>query len=127
MGLENLHEQERVLAECAKDVYLWGWLVVTFILAGMMSTLKWLNSPMPNKTWGRGILSFLNGFAVSFLMALFLGDKVLSQEITVLQFTFCVILTAFGGSQLLDLITDFVLGLCNKAVHDIFPENHTEK
>lgn len=132
VNLEQLHQQERVLTELSKDVYIWAWVFMTFFTAGIMSTLKWLNTPMPNRTWGRGILAFMNGMAVALLVALFLGDQVIRNQISLFQFTFFVVISAFGGSQILDLLADFVLGLGNKLLHKAFPEetipeNHTEK
>ena len=87
---------------------------------------------MPNRTWGRGLLAFMNGMAVALLVALFLGDQVIRNEISLFQFTFFVVISAFGGSQLLDLLADFVLAFGNKLLTKIFPEegfpeNHTEK
>lgn len=132
VSLEQLHQQERVLTELSKDVYIWAWVIMTFLTAGIMSTLKWLNTPMPNRTWGRGLLAFMNGMAVALLVALFLGDQVIRNEISLFQFTFFVVISAFGGSQLLDLLADFVLAFGNKLLAKIFPEesfpeNHTEK
>lgn len=132
VDLEQLHQQERVLTELSKDIYIWGWVFMTFLTAGIMSTLKWLNTPMPNRTWGRGILAFMNGMAVSLLVALFLGDQVLKGELSLFQFTFFAVISAFGGSQVLDLIADFVISIGDRALHKVLPEecipeNHTEK
>ena len=132
VNLEQLHQQEHVLTELSKDIYIWAWVFMTFLTAGIMSTLKWLNTPMPNRTWGRGILAFMNGMAVALLVALFLGDQVLRNQISLFQFTFFVVISAFGGSQILDLLADFVLGFGNKLLHkafpeETFPEDHTEK
>lgn len=132
VNLEQLHQQEHVLTELSKDIYIWAWVLMTFLTAGIMSTLKWLNTPMPNRTWGRGLLAFMNGMAVALLVALFLGDQVIRNQISLFQFTFFVVISAFGGSQILDLLADFVLGLGNRILHKFisdenFPENHTEK
>lgn len=96
----------------------------TFTLAGFMSMLKWLNTPMPKRTVGRAVLAFMNGMSISLLTALFLGDKVLSHEISIFQFTFYVMVASFGGSHLLDIVTDFVMRSLESAIAKIFPDDN---
>ena len=121
--LNQLPNQDPRLVEYMENLYVWVWLLGTFVLAGLMSMLKWLNTPMPKRTVGRAFLAFLNGLAISLLTALFLGDKVLSHEMSVFQFTFYVIIASFGGSHLLDLITDFFLKSLENALLKIFPDD----
>ena len=88
--MNQIQSQDPVLVEYMENMYVWIWLVGTFTLAGFMSMLKWLNTPMPKRTVGRAVLAFMNGMAISLLTALFLGDKVLSHEVSIFQFTFYV-------------------------------------
>ena len=122
MTPDNAAQATTHIAEYFNDVYTFLWLFGTFVIAGLMSTLKWLNTPLPNKTVGRAILAFLNGVAISLLTALFLGDKVVSQEISVFQFTFYVMIASFGGSHIFDVITDFIMKSVDSAIARVFPE-----
>ena len=121
--MNQIQSQDPVLVEYMENMYVWIWLVGTFTLAGFMSMLKWLNTPMPKRTVGRAVLAFMNGMAISLLTALFLGDKVLSHEISAFQFTFYVMIASFGGSHLLDILTDFVMRSLESAIAKIFPDD----
>ena len=122
--MNQIQSQDPVLVEYMENMYVWIWLVGTFTLAGFMSMLKWLNTPMPKRTVGRAVLAFMNGMAISLLTALFLGDKVLSHEISIFQFTFYVMVASFGGSHLLDIVTDFVMRSLESAIAKIFPDDN---
>ena len=122
--MNQIQSQDPVLVEYMENMYVWIWLVGTFTLAGFMSMLKWLNTPMPKRTVGRAVLAFMNGMAISLLTALFLGDKVLSHEVSIFQFTFYVMVASFGGSHLLDIVTDFVMRSLESAVAKIFPDDN---
>lgn len=121
--LNQIPSQDPRLVEYMESLYVWIWLIGTFTLAGFMSMLKWLNTPMPKRTVGRAVLAFLNGLAISLLTALFLGDRVLSHEMSVFQFTFYVMIASFGGSHLLDIITDFVMRSLENTLLKIFPDD----
>ena len=121
--LNQIPSQDPKLVEYMENMYVWIWLIGTFTLAGFMSMLKWLNTPMPKRTVGRAVLAFMNGMAISLLTALFLGDKVLSHEISAFQFTFYVMIASFGGSHLLDILTDFVMRSLESAIAKIFPDD----
>lgn len=125
--LNQIPNQDPRLVEYMENLYVWVWLIGMFTLAGFMSMLKWLNTPMPKRTVGRAVLAFLNGLAISLLTALFLGDKVLSHEMSVFQFTFYVIIASFGGSHLLDVITDFVIKSLESMIGKIFPEDDDDE
>ena len=122
--MNQIQSQDPVLVEYMENMYVWIWLVGTFTLAGFMSMLKWLNTPMPKRTVGRAVLAFMNGMSISLLTALFLGDKVLSHEISIFQFTFYVMVASFGGSHLLDIVTDFVMRSLESAIEKIFPDDN---
>lgn len=122
--MNQIQSQDPVLVEYMENMYVWIWLVGTFTLAGFMSMLKWLNTPMPKRTVGRAVLAFMNGMSISLLTALFLGDKVLSHEISIFQFTFYVMVASFGGSHLLDIVTDFVMRSLESAIAKIFPDDN---
>ena len=85
------------------QLLIFAWVMATLIVAGFMSLLRWLNTPMPQRTIGQAILAYMNGLAVALLTSLFIGDRVLSHEMSILQFTFCVLAASIGGSQMLNL------------------------
>lgn len=93
------------------DVYLLVWITGTIFIAGGVSLLKWLNTPMPARTWGRGLLVYMNGVTLAILTTLWLGDKVFTHEVSLLHFTFYVLVAALGGAHLFDLFISLAVRL----------------
>lgn len=91
------------------DMYLLVWISGTIFLAGGVSLLKWLNTPMPARTWGRGLLVYMNGVTLAILTTLWLGDKVFTHEVSLLHFTFYVLVAALGGAHLFDFFMSRIM------------------
>ena len=114
---------QSTLSEHIENLYILLWIFATFILAGFMSTLHWMNTPMPTRTWGRGILAYMNGLAIAILVSLWLGDRVLSHEISIIRFSFYVLMASLGGSQFFDFIANHVLKYLEERIDKILDNN----
>lgn len=114
--LEKQYIDPHDVNDFTSQLLIFAWVSATLIVAGFMSLLHWLNTPMPQRTIGQAILAYMNGLAVALLTSLFIGDKVLSHEMSILQFTFCVLVASIGGAQMLGL----AVKLAGRAASAIF-------
>ena len=86
------------------DLYSVLLMAGIIIAAGFVSVLRWLNSPVPSRTWGQAVLAYFNGMFASFMASLYFGDKLLAGDLTLLQFALLLMLAGMGGAQVLNYV-----------------------
>lgn len=92
------------LLKIAEDVRFWALVLGIGFFAMLLSVLTWVNRPMPERSWKQGLLVGLNGIALALLMALYLGDAVLRDDISLFNYTLWVLLASMAGGPALHKI-----------------------